>query len=235
MMERQLLHTILFEKYLSKLPLIALLAANALPLAGVLFFKWNAFLLVLLYWAENVVVGFYNILKMACMKVDHPAEHLGKLFQIPFFTIHYGGFTGIHGIFVLAMFDKEADVFGKGPDWPCFLAFVQILIQTIAQAWHAIPPNARWVIAAMFVSHGISFGYNYLYKGEYAKVDGQTLMGQPYARIVVMHIAIIFGGFLTFALGSPVGLLVMLVILKTMIDVALHKRQHRTVPDAAKS
>ena len=74
----------LFEKYLSKLPLIALLATNALPLVGVLFFEWNAFLLVLLYWAENVVVGFYNVLKMAMAKVDHPADHLGKLFQIPF-------------------------------------------------------------------------------------------------------------------------------------------------------
>ncbi|MCD6394781.1 MAG: hypothetical protein J7M40_14915 [Planctomycetes bacterium] len=230
MMERKLPQMTLFEKYLSKLPLIALLAANALPLVGVLFFQWDAFLLVILYWAENVAVGFYNILKMATRKVDHPAEHLGKLFQIPFFTIHYGGFTGIHGIFVLAMFGKEGDVFGKGPDWPCFLAFVQILFHTIAQAYHAIPPNARWVIAAMFVSHGISFGYNYLYKGEYARISGEKLMMQPYARIVVMHIAIIFGGFLTVALGSPIGLLVMLVILKTTIDVALHKRQHRTGP-----
>ena len=230
MMERKLPQMTLFEKYLSKLPLIALLAANALPLIGVLFFKWSAFLIVLLYWAENVAVGFYNILKMATRKVDHPAEHLGKLFQIPFFTIHYGGFTGIHGMFVLAMFGKEGDVFGKGPDWPCFLAFVQILFHTIAQAYHAIPPNARWVIAAMFVSHGISFGYNYLYKGEYARISGEKLMMQPYARIVVMHIAIIFGGFLTVALGSPIGLLVMLVILKTTIDVALHKRQHRTGP-----
>ena len=219
----------LFEKYLSKLPLIALLTVNAMPIVGVLFFKWDAFLIVLLYWAENVAVGFYNVLKMAMVKVKHPAEHLGKLFQIPFFIIHYGGFTGIHGMFVLAMFKKEGDVFGKGPDWPCFLAFVQILFHTIAQAYRAIPVNARWVIAAMFVSHGISFVFNYLYKGEYARISGEKLMMQPYARVVVMHIAIIFGGFLTMAFGSPVGLLLMLVIIKTLIDVALHKRQHRTV------
>ena len=219
----------LFEKYLSKLPLIALLATNALPLVGVLFFEWDAFLIVLLYWAENVAVGFYNVLKMAMVKVNHPAEHLGKLVQILFFIIHYSGFTGIHGVFVLAMFDKEGDVFGKGPHWPCFLAFVQILFNTIAHAWRTIPVNARWVIAAMFVSHGISFCYNYLYKGEYAKQNGGELMSHPYTRVVVMHIAIIAGGFLTAAFGSPVGLLVMLVIIKTVIDVALHKRQHRTV------
>jgi len=211
------------------LPLVALLVANAMPLVGVLFFKWDAFLIVLLYWAENVAVGFYNVLKMATLKVAHPAEHLGKLFMIPFFVIHYGGFTGIHGVFVMAMFKKNPDIFPKGPTWPCFLAFVQILLNTIAQAWRAIPVNARWVIAAMFVSHGISFAYNYLYKGEYAAITGEKLMGQPYARVVVMHIAIIFGGFLTAAFGSPVGLLVMLVVMKTLIDVALHNRQHKTV------
>ena len=219
----------LFYRYMSKLPLIALLITNALPLVGVLFFGWDAFLIVLLYWAENVVVGFYNILKMAFARVDHPAEHLGKLFQIPFFTVHYGGFTAVHGVFVLAMFKQSDDFFPSGDTWPCFFVFVQLLFNVIGAAYGAIPNNAKFVLAAMFVSHGISFAYNYLYKGEYASIHPARLMMQPYARVVVMHIAIIFGGFLTMTLGSPVGLLVMLVILKTLIDVALHKRQHRTV------
>ncbi len=206
----------LFYGYMSKLPLIALLATNALPLVGVLFFGWDAFLLVLLYWAENVVIGFYNILKMAFAKVDHPAEHLGKLFQIPFFTVHYGGFTAVHGVFVLVMFKQRDDFFPFGDTW-------------LGAAYGAIPDNAKFVLVAMFISHGISFGYNYLYKGEYASINPARLMMQPYARVVMMHIAIIFGGFLTAALGSPVGLLLMLVIIKTLIDVALHKRQHRTV------
>jgi len=216
-------------RVLSKLPLISLLAVNAMPLIGVLFFRWDAFLIVLLYWSENVAVGFYNVLKMALVHVRQPADHLGKLFAIPFFIIHYSGFTGIHGVFVLAMFKKDPDIF-PGPDtWPCFLVFVQILSRTIQQAYLAIPAQARWVIAAMFVSHGISFGYNYLYKREYAAVTPDQLMIQPYGRIVVMHIAIIFGGFLTMMLGSPLGLLVMLVILKTAIDVLLHMNQHKGV------
>lgn len=48
------------------------------------------------------------------------------------------------------------------------------------------------------------------------------LMGQPYSRVIVMHIAIIAGGFITMSLGSLVGVL---IILKTIIDIKLHLRQ----------
>lgn len=50
---------------LARLPLICLLAANVIPLWGVLVLRWDAFLIVLLYWAENLAVGFYNVLKGA--------------------------------------------------------------------------------------------------------------------------------------------------------------------------
>ena len=213
--------------YLSKLPLIALLVANALPLVGVLFFKWDAFMVVLLYWAENLAIGFYNVLKIAFVKVEKPVDNMGKLFMIPFFIIHYGGFMAVHGVFVLIMFKKSDDFFPKGDHWPCFLVFVQLLVNVIREAYLAIPPDARFVILAMFISHGISFVYNYFIKGEYATIKPDKLMGQPYARIVVMHIAIIAGGFLVAAFGSPIALLVILVVLKTVIDVKLHLRQHR--------
>jgi hypothetical protein len=52
-------------------------------------------------------------------------------------------------------------------------------------------------------------------------------MGSPYGRVVVMHVAIIFGAFLTAALGSPVGILIILVGLKTSLDVIFHMRQHK--------
>jgi hypothetical protein len=213
----------------AKLPLISLLVCNAIPLIGVLFLGWDAFLIVLLYWAENVAVGFYNVLKMAAARVGQPAAHLGKLFAIPFFIVHYSGFTGVHGVFILAMFKKDPDIVPGGDAWPCFLVFVQMLCGVIRQAWLEIPNGARWVVLAMFISHGVSFGYNYLYKREYAAITPDKLMVQPYGRIIVMHVAILFGGFLTMSMGSPIGLLVILIVLKTVIDLKLHNRQHQTI------
>jgi len=85
----------------------------------------------------------------------------------------------------------------------------------------------RYAMGALFLSHGVSFVYNYLIKGEYAKIKPDRLMGSPYARIVIMHLAVLFGAFLTMALGSPVGILIILVGLKTSLDVIFHMRQHK--------
>ena len=64
------------KKDLLDIPVIALLAANMIPLFGVLFLNWDAFCVVMLYWAENLVIGFYNVLKMAFAAVPQPVAHL---------------------------------------------------------------------------------------------------------------------------------------------------------------
>jgi hypothetical protein len=208
-------------------PILALLAANAIPLFGVLFLDWDAFTIVLLYWMENVVVGFYNILKMVFAAAPHPLAHLGKLFLIPFFMIHYGGFTAIHGFFVLALFHKGESPSMGHADWPCFLVFVQMLFNVIGYVYSMIPPQVKFAVLALFASHGVSFVRNYLLKGEYATARPNELMGSPYGRVVVMHVAVLAGGFLTMAIGSPAPLLVVLVVLKTLLDVNLHNRAHK--------
>jgi hypothetical protein len=217
------------KEYLTNIPLIALVTANLIPFWGVLYGGWEAFHVVLLYWLENIVVGFYNILKMVFVKVDKPVEHLGKLFLIPFFTVHYGGFCAVHGFFVLMLFGKGESGFEpmQGDPWPCFFVFVQMLLNVIKHIYSIMPPTMRYAMVALFASHGISFVYNYLIKGEYAKIKTDRLMGSPYARIVVMHLAVLLGAFLTVALGSPVGILIILVGLKTSLDVIFHLRQHQ--------
>jgi hypothetical protein len=46
-------------------------------------------------------------------------------------------------------------------------------------------------------------------------------------RVVVLHIAILFGAFATFILSSPVILLLLLIAGKTVLDLKLHHRSHR--------
>lgn len=45
-------------------PALMLLAVNCVPLAGVLFWGWSLFEIVVLYWFENLVIGAINALKM---------------------------------------------------------------------------------------------------------------------------------------------------------------------------
>jgi hypothetical protein len=161
---------------------------------------------------------------------------LGKLFLIPFFIVHYGGFTAVHGFFVLALFHKD----GQGPpmdgmNWPCFLVFVQMLFNVIGYMYSVIPPQVKLAVLALFVSHGVSFVQNYLLRREYATAKPDKLMGSPYRRVVVMHIAILAGGFLTMAVGSPAALLVVLIVLKTILDINLHNREHKKAATVVRS
>lgn len=205
--------------------LVALVVVNLIPLIGVLLWGWDVGSLVVLYWSENLILGGYTIVKMLAV------SPVGGLFSSLFFLIHYGGFCAVHGVFVLALATDTEPAFFEGEAWPLFLVFVQLLIGVVRQVLEIAPPE--WLIAfsALAVSHGLSLVFNYFMNGEYRNQTVKALMGAPYKRIVVLHVAIILGGFAVMALGSPLLLLVLLVGLKLGLDLVLHNREHQVSPD----
>jgi hypothetical protein len=190
-----------------------LVAANLLPLAGVLFWGWDAFALIALFWMENVVIGMFFILRMLCVDPRDPALWLAKLFMVPFFCVHYGMFTAIHGTLVFGIFGGRS----YSP-----------------HGLHVLEPAARaaadydlWLpLAVLFASHLFSFCWNYLYHGEFRRAQLGRLMAQPYLRVVVLHVAIILGGIGAMALGSPLWALVVLLVMKIGLDWLAHVKEH---------
>ncbi|MBW2485930.1 MAG: hypothetical protein JRE72_00795, partial [Deltaproteobacteria bacterium] len=73
----------------ASLSITALTIANLIPLIGVVFLGWDAAAIVLLYWIENLIVGFFNILRMLLVKVESRSKQFQKLFMIPFFCVHF--------------------------------------------------------------------------------------------------------------------------------------------------
>lgn len=201
--------------------LAILVLVNLIPLAGVLFFNWDVLGLLVLYWSENLVLGFYTLLKML---VKSP---LGGLGMGLFFTIHYGGFCAGHGMFILVMAGGIDVDPVPGDPWPLFLVFVQMLVNVVREVLTIAPPEWLYAFAALVVSHGISFILNFLLAAERDELELKQLMAAPYGRIVVLHIAIIAGGMAVMALGQPLPMLVILVLLKIGMDVTLHLREHR--------
>jgi len=122
--------------------LVALVIANALPLAGVLFLGWTVFPLVFLYWLENLVVGGFNVAKLLLAQPRQPAYWLGKAFLVPFFLVHFGGFTYIHGVLVVAFFGPR----GTQP------------FDLLTAVPTAIRANQLgWALFSLVLSHGLSF------------------------------------------------------------------------------
>jgi hypothetical protein len=225
---------------------IALIAANVLPLFGVIFLKWDAFSIVALYWTENVVIGAINVLKMITCSPDEasidwsklgPPEkvaelkkklegkegavenaklfhHGAKLLLVPFFAFHYGLFCFVHGMFVFSLLGQDA----FGPHFSLFGSLGNLFsVFSERHLW--------WAVAGLTASHLYSFFVNYLGRGEYRRTFVMLLMAQPYARVVVLHIAILIGGFVAMALGSNVGVLAILVIGKTLLDLHFHLQE----------
>ncbi len=80
---------------------------------------------------------------------------------------------------------------------------------------------------ALALSHGFSFGWNYIRGGEYRRATLKDLMQRPYSRVVVLHVVIIASGFLVMALNAPTVGLLLLVVLKVGVDVRAHLKEHR--------
>jgi hypothetical protein len=258
---------------------IALIIANAIPLVGVLFFGWSLITILVLYWLENGIVGFWNVFKInlaqgsfvptlpempasaALAATRSPAQavamrqaweqarqaraamagvpgggtiaRVGRLGLSIFFLIHYGIFWLVHGIFIFAlpMFaggvssfsstsglgDVCLDSTGFPIDCPVAGgAFGEVV-------WSSVLIGAL----ALFISHGASFLFNYIGRGEYLTASPSGQMASVYGRVVVLHLTIIFGAFLVAALGAPIGALLVFVVLKTAFDLGLHLRERR--------
>jgi hypothetical protein len=201
---------------------VALVIANLVPLIGVLFLGWSVWTILIIYWLENGIVGAFNVLKMlraegsdtsgaAGWSVNgRPASSMARTSMVPFFIMHYGIFWFVHGVFVLTL--------------PLFMG------ATSDQA--AIDPGADPVaiIAAAIVlciSHAVSYQLNFIGNGEYRRVSPAAQMFAPYGRLVILHVTIILGALAISFTGAPAAAIVILVILKTAMDLAFHLREHR--------
>lgn len=96
----------------------------------------------------------------------------------------------------------------------------------------AVPAAIRanqlgWGVLSLVISHGLSFYWNYIKNGEYQRASLNALMGQPYGRVVVLHLTVLFGGWVVMLLGSPLFALVLLVVLKTAADWRAHQAERR--------
>ncbi|CAN5645029.1 hypothetical protein BH18CHL1_BH18CHL1_06560 [soil metagenome] len=131
----------------------------------------------------------------------------------------------MHGVFVLllpflaglgAMFSRPAA--GPALDRPA------ISVEGIAVA-----------TLALIASHAVSYYVNFIKGGEFRTASPGGLMIAPYGRVVVLHVTIILGSVAIVALGQPIALLLLLVVLKTALDLILHVRSHGRAREATSS
>jgi len=193
---------------------IALIAVNLFPVYGILFMGWEIFPIMLLFWSENVIVGVFNVLRMLICSPKEGITWVAKIMFIPFFIVHYGMFTMVHGFFVISLFSPGHIEGLNGPNPALFLQ--------VAREFHLLP-----AIAALSFSHAYSFVSNFIRRGEFMEVTPTALMVKPYARVVILHITLILGAFVIYSSGAHIVGLLLFIVLKIIVDIAAHLREHR--------
>lgn len=202
---------------------ISLVAANTIPVFGAIFLDWSIFSLMFLFWLENIIIGLLNVVRLIGAVPGDDGVSKGtkvflmafQLFSACFFVVHYGGFCLGHGVFVFAIFGKDAGLGVPGGLEDGLKIAYNLLI------------DQKLILAAIsiFISHLFSLCYNYFYKNERFGADLQQTMMRPYGRIIVLHITIILGAIPVMMLGSPIWALVLLVVLKTGVDLKAHIKE----------
>jgi hypothetical protein len=184
---------------------IALIVANLVPVAGAAFLGWSLGDVMVLYWAESAVIGFFNLLKISII------GRWGALFYGPFFVGHFGGFMAVHFLFIYTLFvagiQHQPDVSGD--------------LSQVAKLFIALWP----ALAALFISHAYSFFVNFLGREEYLGKTVSDQMTEPYSRIIFMHLVLIFGGGLTLFLSSATPVLLAVIAIKIYVDLKSHLRE----------
>lgn len=183
----------------------SLIVANVAPLIGVLFFDWDLFQILFLYWFESGVVGFYSIFKL--IKISG----IFSIFLVPFFIIHYGGFMTGHLMFIFAIFAPHLIDSSFFPSSEIIIALLNII---------------KFSAIALIVSHGISFFANFIGNREYQLTNIEKQMQAPYRRIIIMHLTLLFGGGLIVLFKEPILGLVLLIVIKTIADLNSHLKEH---------
>jgi hypothetical protein len=190
-----------------------LILSNLVPLAGLLWWGWDAFVLLCLYCLETAAIGFWTILRVATMSRD-PGSVAGRsiagtLALSGFFTVHAGLFMAVHMLFIYTLF--AGPWAGKIHDARDFIRLIVIGM-------------GLWIpLLALFAGQGAIFINDAVNRFVFAKMprtnaDTGEIMGGFYKRIVVMHVAIMGGAFIAQMIGRTAPLIV-LVLLKTALEI----------------
>jgi Family of unknown function (DUF6498) len=227
------------EKQFPVLPFIIL--SNIFPLIGVLYYHMSFFMLFYLYWCETVIISIFNWIKMGKAKKkdvpdpgftinNHPLTYqqvnskkymrrmyLGmRLFILFFYLIFIIVFIG----FMQSMRQPDAD---KNA-----LSVMQTLFF-----------QDRWMQVSLLVFiilHCIQY-WQWIMTKEYEETSLRKL-GSPFdGRMIIMHIVIVLGTFLSFYAtenlfphnpnAGQIAFASLFVFLKVIVDVLSFNRNNK--------
>ena len=203
----------------SKYPQIAqIIVFNTIPLIGILFFHWDAALLILAYFIETIVALLFHAVRLWYVNyrwgnepetksrvVNQQLMNSGQGMSaswLPIFTLVFFGFFCFVQLMVLGGFANRA--FPEG---------------IFTSMYQAATGKLAWAVSS-FIFLQLSRFFMEVIRGEYAFTPAKALFFQPFRRILVQQLTVILGGFFII-FGGTTPYVFILVLVNLFIDLFL--------------
>ena len=185
---------------------VALVLSNLVTICFAVVQIWDVSEVMLVYWGQSIIIGVFNWKRILDLKqfstngfrINNQTVKPTRATQLKtawFFLFHYGLF---HFVYFFFLFSEERHMSG--------IAIFGITV----------------CILVFLVNHGFSYWHNRQRDLSRTPNIG-NIMFFPYARIIPMHLTIIFGSYLA---GDGSGILILFLGLKTLADVIMHMVEH---------
>jgi hypothetical protein len=213
-------------------PVVSLIVANLVTIVLAILGNWDLATVMFIYWTQSIVIGVFAVISILGADTEalrgdlqKPIDERGGTEQVTqkfarfylfimagFFTLHYGLFHVGYFFFIV-----DSSLFG-----------------TVNFA----DPHI-WLASGLFFANHLYSYTTYRHAGpkDYRFVNENFF--SPYGRIIPMHLTIIFGSIVIFALQilgltTTLPVLVLFLLLKTFSDINAHRIKHEREanPDA---
>lgn len=178
---------------------LSVLTINLIPVFGVLGLGWSAVEILMLFWAENVLIGLAALVRVltAAGGDSRAAARLGLGL---FFLVHYGIFCAVHGAMAAALVvlpGQDAGVIARtfeSRDFQISVAITGLLLLIgLVRDW--------WI------------------SGDWRRFGPREEMGRPYGRVLILHVTLIFGAGALTMLEAPGGAILILCLAKAAAEL----------------
>jgi len=183
----------------------SLLIVNIIIICIAVLAGWHASMVLLIYWVQSVVIGFFTFIKLMTYKRKSKWGLFRNIHGGLFFSLHYGGFHVVYLLFIFLIFSFVINA--KTP----FVGLAEMFSIGFV-----------FLVLVVFANHLFSF---IQHRKEKVRKGFTKLIFEPYARIFPMHITLMFGVILVVA-GLGVVVLVVFSLIKMYMDLYSHIQKH---------
>lgn len=201
---RELLLSLLEETLRAWPTSLTLIAADLMPLVGILWFDWNPGSLLILIWAETAIIGICTMAKLAFVSGRR------ALLFVPVTALVFLFLSEVQKGMALTMAQRfSAPMALPGPDVSTPLIL-----------------GMAWPITVFAATHVMSFLYHFLWQGEFRRLTPWQVARPCLKRVGLLQV----GATAAIAIIAPnygfIWALPIVVAAKTAVDLWLHLEEH---------